>query len=66
MKNKNTYNYKLLLSKKNYTYTLTENTLDKKDLDKGIKVLKSRFITMGKNTLEFEKKFAKNLMLNML
>ena len=35
--------------------------MDKKDLDKGIKVLKSRFITMGKNTLEFEKKFAKKL-----
>ena len=61
MNNKNKYNYKLLLNKKKYTYNLTENTLDKKDLDKGIKVLKSRFITMGKNTFEFEKKFAKKL-----
>ncbi len=61
MRNNNRYNYKLLLNKKKYKYTLTENTLDKKDLDKGIKVIKSRFITMGKHTLEFERKFAKKL-----
>ena len=40
MKNKNRYNYKLLLNKKRYIYTLTENTLDKKDLNQGIKVIK--------------------------
>ncbi len=61
MKNTNKYNYKLLLNKKKYIYNLTENTLDKKDLNQGIKVIKSGFITMGKHTLEFEKKFAKKL-----
>ncbi len=61
MRNRNKYNFKLLLNKKKYKYTLTENTLDKRDLNKGIKVIKSGFITMGKHTLEFEKKFAKKL-----
>ena len=60
MINKNKYNFKLLLNKKNYKYTLPENTLDKNDLDRGIKVIKSGFITMGKNTLEFEKNLQKN------
>ena len=55
MKNTNKYNYKLFIKKKKYIYNITENTLDKKDLNKGIKVIKSGFITMGKHTLEFEK-----------
>ena len=58
---KSNYNYQLLLNKKGYKYPLLENALEKKDLDKGIKVIRSGFITMSKYTAEFEKKFAKKL-----
>ena len=58
---KNYYNYKLLLNKKSYRYPLLENALDKDDLNEGIKVIRSGFITMSKHTANFEKKFAKKL-----
>ena len=58
---KNNYNYKLLLTKKAYKYPLLENALDKDDLNQGIKVIRSGFITMSKHTANFEKKFAKKL-----
>ncbi len=61
MKKKKNYNYQLLLKKKKYKYPLLENALDKKDLSKGIKVIRSGFITMNKYTANFEKKFAKKL-----
>ncbi len=61
MKNKNSYNYKLLLNKKSFKYSLLENALDKSDLNEGIKVIKSGFLTMSKHTANFEKKFAKKL-----
>ena len=62
---KSNYNYQLLLNKKGYKYPLLENALEKKDLDKGIKVIRSGFITMSKYTAEFEKNLQKNLKRNM-
>ena len=47
------------LGKKKYFYPLLENGFSNKDINEGVKVLKSKFITMGKHTLEFEKYFAK-------
>ncbi|MDA7733631.1 aminotransferase class I/II-fold pyridoxal phosphate-dependent enzyme [Candidatus Pelagibacter sp.] len=44
---------------KKYSYPLLENGFSNKDINEGIKVLKSKFITMGKHTLKFEKYFAK-------
>jgi len=44
---------------KKYFYPLLENGFSKKDILEGTKVLKSRFITMGKHTYNFEKEFAK-------
>ena len=64
MKKINNYNYKILLNKKKYKYHLLENALDKSDLDQGIKVIRSGFITMNKYTSIFEKKFAKKLKAN--
>ena len=61
MKNKNNYDHQVLLKKKKYKYHLLENALDKSDLDEGVKVIRSRFITMNKYTTNFEKKFAKKL-----
>jgi len=56
------YIHKVLLPKnKKYIYPLLDDGLRKKDLDEGIKVLKSKRITMGNKTLEFEKKFAKKI-----
>ena len=48
MKNKNNYDHQVLLKKKKYKYHLLENALDKSDLDEGVKVIRSRFITMNK------------------
>ena len=42
-------------------YPLLSNAFSKKDIDIGIKVLKSKFITMSKYTESFEKAFAKKL-----
>ena len=54
------YNYKILLPKKqNYFYPLSDDSLTKEDLNAGIKVIKSRKITMGDKTTLFEKAFAK-------
>ena len=56
------YLHKILLpNKKKYIYPLLDNGLSKGDLYQGIKVLRSGRITMGKKTIEFEKKFAKTL-----
>ena len=40
---------------------LLEDGFSKSDISKGIKVLKTKKITMGKETQDFEKKFAKKL-----
>ena len=54
----NKYIHKILLPKKRkYIYPLLDNGLSKNDLNQGIQILKSGRITMGKKTLEFEKKF---------
>ena len=47
-----------------YKYSLLENAFSKSDLHKGIKVLKSGFITMGQNTRMFEEEFAKKFNVN--
>ena len=44
-----------------FKYPLLENGFNKSDLQKGINVLKSGFITMNKHTVAFEKEFAKKL-----
>ena len=62
MKHKNIFSYKSLLpKKKNYSYPLLINGLNKNDLNQGVKVLKSGKITMAAKTEEFEKKFKKKL-----
>jgi CDP-6-deoxy-D-xylo-4-hexulose-3-dehydrase len=58
MKNKNKF---LNLQKNKYYYPLLEMGFNKQDLKKGIDVLKTGFITMGKQTTIFEKEFAKKL-----
>ena len=60
MKKVNNYDYNLLLNKKKYL-SLLENALDKSDLDEGIKVIRSGFITMNKYTSILKKKFAKKI-----
>jgi CDP-6-deoxy-D-xylo-4-hexulose-3-dehydrase len=57
-KNKNKYIDPKNLS---FKYPLLENGFNKNDLQKGINVLKSGFITMNKHTFAFEKEFAKKL-----
>jgi len=47
-----------------FKYPLHENALSNKDIDAGIRVLKSKQITMSKKTKEFEKYFAKKLGVN--
>ena len=48
MKHKNIFSYKSLLpKKKNYSYPLLNNGLNKNDLNQGVKVLKSGKITMA-------------------
>ena len=47
--------------KSTLNYPLVENPYEKDDIDSGISVLKSSFITMGKKTTEFEKIFTKKL-----
>ena len=49
---------------KKYFYPLLENPYRKKDIDEGIKVLKSCKLTMGPKTLNFESKFSKKLKIN--
>ena len=45
-------------------YPLVENPFRKKDLNQGIKVVRSGNITLGKNTRLFENLFKKKLNLN--
>ena len=47
--------------KNNYKYLLLEKGFSKKDLDSGIKILKTGKITMNKETRNFENQFAKKL-----
>ncbi len=61
MTNKIYFSHKILFSKKKYFYPLLKNGLNSDDLSKGVQVLKSGRITMGKKTLLFERKFAKKL-----
>ena len=44
-----------------YFYPLLENGFSDTDISAGIKVLKSKYITMGNHTLKFEKAFAKKI-----
>lgn len=44
-----------------YKYPLVENPYDSDDIKAGISVLNSTFITMGKKTFEFERKFTKKI-----
>mgnify|MGYP001376540796 CR=1 FL=1 len=61
MKNKN-LNLKYMDPKQiKYSYPLLEKGLSKADLQKGINVLKTGFITMNKHTEKFEKEFAKKV-----
>ena len=48
-----------LNSQQKYFYPLLENGFSNKDMSEGVKVLRSKFITMGKYTQKFEKYFAK-------
>ena len=48
-------------SNNKYFYPLLENGFSNQDIAAGIKVLKSKYITMGKHTLMFEKAFAKKM-----
>lgn len=51
----------LMKSNNKYFYPLLENGFSNQDITAGIKVLKSKYITMGKHTLMFEKAFAKKM-----
>ena len=42
-------------------YPLTNTNLDNDDIKAGINVLKSKWITMGKETQKFEKEFSKQI-----
>ena len=42
-------------------YPLTNTMLDNKDISSGIKVLKSKWITMGNETIKFENTFSKKI-----
>ena len=65
MKPKKKFLYKILLpKKKKYIYPLLDKGLSKKDLNEGIKVLKSGNITMGLKTQKFENLFKKKLKTN--
>ncbi len=56
------FSYKFLFPKKQkYIYRLLDNALDQKDINAGIKTLKSGKITMSHKTKNFEKVFAKKL-----
>tara|TARA_B100000989_G_scaffold205345_1_gene155508 strand:+ start:197 stop:1408 length:1212 start_codon:yes stop_codon:yes gene_type:complete len=47
--------------KKNFSYPLLTDAFNKKDIAEGVKVLKSKFITISKKTENFEKYFAKKI-----
>ena len=65
MKPKKKFLHKILLpKKKKYAYPLLDKGLSKKDLNEGIKVLKSGNITMGLKTKKFENLFKKKLKTN--
>ena len=65
MKPKKKFLYKILLpKKKKYIYPLLDKGLSKKDLNEGIKILKSGNITMGLKTQKFENIFKKKLKTN--
>ena len=55
----NKYNKYLDPKKNKYFYPLLEKGLSDDDLNKGINVLKTGFITMNKETEKFEKEFSK-------
>ena len=42
-------------------YPLTKNVLDNQDINSGIKILRSKKITMGSQTARFEKQFSKKI-----
>ncbi len=51
----------MLKVKKKYFYPLLENGFSNEDIKQAQKVLNTKFITMGKHTLNFEKAFAKKI-----
>ena len=50
-----------MINKMQNFYPLLENGFSDRDIESGIKVLKSKYITMGRHTLVFEKAFAKKM-----
>ena len=46
---------------KKYNYPLLSDAFNSKDINEGVKVLKSKFITMSKITEKFENYFAKKM-----
>ena len=52
---------KTIVMKKKITYPLLSKAFSSDDINSGIKVLKSRYITMSKITRNFEKQFSKKL-----
>ena len=52
---------KIIIMKKKISYPLLTNAFSNDDIDSGIKVLKSKYITMSKITKSFEKQFSKKL-----
>ena len=49
------------MKNKSIKYPLTNTVLDNDDIESGIKVLKSKWITMGRETLKFENTFSKKI-----
>ena len=65
MMSKKKFIYETLLPRKeNYFYQLNNNNLSKKDLNAAIRVIKSKRITMGNKTKDFEEKFKKKIKAN--
>ena len=61
MKNSKNLKFSNHNKKNNYKYLLLEKGFSKKDLDSGIKILKTGKITMNVETQVFEREFAKKL-----
>ena len=49
------------MKNKSIKYPLTNTVLDNDDIESGVKVLKSKWITMGRETLKFENTFSKKI-----
>ena len=54
------------MKNKSIKYPLTNTVLDNDDIESGVKVLKSKWITMGRETLKFENTFSKKYQIDLL